>query len=160
MSKLSDKQRKKIIAEHLEGASTRCLAKKYKVSDTTIRRTIKQDPEVAEKVAHKKAENVASVLAHMDARKQNVCELIDKLVDAIGNPEKIEKATVNQLATAMGILIDKYTANEQFKSSVVSENNLLEALNNCSEEGLDDLPELQQAAETDDAVVEDAESPE
>lgn len=160
MSKLSDRQRKRIIAEYFEGASARSLAKKYKVSESAIRYTLKRDPKFAENCAHKKEENVASILAHMDARKQNVCALIDKLSDAIGDPEKIEKATVSQLATAMGILIDKYTANEQFKSSAVSENNLLEALNSCGEEGPHDLPELQQAAAADHAVVEDGKPPE
>lgn len=40
-----------------------------------------------------------------------------------------------------------------------AENNLLEAINSCGEEGLDDLPEIQQAAENDAAVVEDEELP-
>lgn len=41
-----------------------------------------------------------------------------------------------------------------------TENNLFDAINACGEEGFDDLPELQQAAEGDDAVVEDGEVPE
>lgn len=36
-----------------------------------------------------------------------------------------------------------------------AENNLLEAINSCGEEGLDDLPEIQQTPENDAAVVED-----
>lgn len=38
-----------------------------------------------------------------------------------------------------------------------TENNLFEAINSCGEEDIDDLPELQQAAESDTAVVEDEE---
>ena len=38
-----------------------------------------------------------------------------------------------------------------------SENNLFEAINSCGEVKFDDLPELQQTAESDDAMVEDEE---
>lgn len=38
-----------------------------------------------------------------------------------------------------------------------TENNLFEAINSCEKEDIDDLPELQQAAESDTAVVEDEE---
>lgn len=41
-----------------------------------------------------------------------------------------------------------------------SENNLFDAINSCGKEGFDDLPEIQQAAENDAALVEDEEVPE
>ena len=41
-----------------------------------------------------------------------------------------------------------------------SENNLFDAINSCGEGGFDDLPEIQQAAEDDAALVEDEEVPE
>ena len=41
-----------------------------------------------------------------------------------------------------------------------TENNLFEAIDSIGEEGFDDLPEIQQAAENDAAVVEDEEVPE
>lgn len=41
-----------------------------------------------------------------------------------------------------------------------SENNLFDAINSCREEGFDDIPEIQQTAEADAAVVEDGEVPE
>lgn len=40
------------------------------------------------------------------------------------------------------------------------ENNLFEAINSCGEDGFDDLPEIQQAAENDVALVENGEIPE
>lgn len=62
MAKLTDKQRKKIIAEHIEGASIRALASKYKVSTTTIQRTIHGDTDFAQKVTEKKEANAKQVL--------------------------------------------------------------------------------------------------
>lgn len=155
MAKLTDKQRKKIIAESVNGSSIRALAAKYKVSTTTIQRVLKSDAELTQKVAQKKAENTASVLAFMDSKKNDVCGLIDKFLSAMGDDEKLAAATVNQLATAMGIVIDKYTANEAVNASSAKENNLFEAIDSIGEEDLNDLPEVQHSAEGDSDMVED-----
>lgn len=155
MAKLTDKQRKKIIAESVNGSSIRALAAKYKVSTTTIQRVLKSDAEFTQKVAQKKAENTASVLAFMDSKKNDVCGLIDKFLSAMGDDEKLAAATVNQLATAMGIVIDKYTANEAVNASSAKENNLFEAIDSIGEEDLNDLPEVQHSAEGDSDMVED-----
>ena len=155
MAKLTDKQRKKIIAESVNGSSIRALAAKYKVSTTTIQRVLKSDAELTQKVAQKKAENTASVLAFMDSKKNDVCGLIDKFLSAMGDDEKLAAATVNQLATAMGIVIDKYTANETVNASSAKENNLFEAIDSIGEEDLSDLPEVQHSAEGDSDMVED-----
>lgn len=55
MAKLTDKQRKKIIAESVNGSSIRALAAKYGVSTTTIQRTLKSDNDLKQKVAQKKS---------------------------------------------------------------------------------------------------------
>lgn len=160
MAKLTDKQRKKIIAESVNGSSIRALAAKYGVSTTTIQRVLKSDEKLTQKVAKKKEENTASILAFMDSKKNDVCTLIDKLLAAMADEDKLAAATVNQLATAMGIVIDKYTATETPQTTSGSENNLFEAINSCGEEGFDDLPEIQQATEDDAALVENDEIPE
>ena len=52
----------------------------------------------------------------METQKIQVCGLLDKYLEALGNEEKINRSNVLQLATTMGIIIDKYTAtvrNEQ-----------------------------------------------
>lgn len=154
MAKLTDKQRKQILAESVEGSSIRALAAKYHVSTTTIQRVLNGDKELKQKVAQKKEENVMSVLTFMDSKKNDVCALIEKLLEAMNNPAKIAATPLSQLATTMGIIIDKYLLNESPQASNIKENNLFEAINSCGEEGFDDLPELQQAPENDAAVVE------
>lgn len=91
----------------------------------------------------------------MDSKKNDVCGLIDKFLSAMGDDEKLAAATVNQLATAMGIVIDKYTANEAVNASSAKENNLFEAIDSIGEEDLNDLPEVQRSAEGDSDMVED-----
>lgn len=110
--RLTDKTRKKIAADLIEGASIRELARKYAVSTTTIFSIKHAYPELQQKLTQKKEQNTAEVLRHMDKKKNEVCALIDKLLCAIGDDEKIKAAPISQLATTMGILIDKYTAHE------------------------------------------------
>lgn len=161
MAKLTDKQRKKIIAESVNGSSIRALAAKYNVSTTTIQRVLKSDTELTQKVAQKKAENTVSILAFMDSKKNDVCGLIDKLLAAMGDEDKLAAATVNQLATAMGIVIDKYTANEAIKPSDTKETNFFEAIRSAGEEvDLSAIPEIQSAAERDAVLVDETESQE
>lgn len=161
VAKLTDKQRKKIIAESVNGSSIRALAAKYGVSTTTIQRTLKSDNDLKQKVAQKKAENTASILAFMDSKKNDVCGLIDKLLTAMGDEDKLAAATVNQLATAMGIVIDKYTANEAIKSSDTKETNFFEAIHAAGKEvDLSAIPELQSSAERDPLLVDETGTPE
>lgn len=156
MAKLTDKQKKKIIAESVNGSSIRALASKYGVSTTTIQRVLKSDTELTQKVAQKKAENAVSILAFMDSKKNDVCALIDKLLAAMADDDKLAAATVNQLATAMGIVIDKYTANEAFKTSDTKENNLFEAITAAGKEvDLSAIPELQSETAGDTSVVDE-----
>lgn len=118
MAKLSDKQKKQIILQRAEGASLRTLAHRFSVSDTTIRRVLKGDPKTFQKVAQKKAQNTADILDYMDHQKEKVCEVLDKYLVALGDPIKINRAGILQIATAMGILIDKYTATVQNEQSL------------------------------------------
>lgn len=161
MAKLTDKQKKKIVAESVNGSSMTALAKKYGVSTTTIHRVVHGDEKLKEKVEQKKAENTVSILAFMDSKKNDVCGLIDKLLAAMADDEKLASATVNQLATAMGIVIDKYTANEAIKPSDTKETNFFEAIRSAGKEvDLSAIPELQSEAERDSVLVDETESQE
>ena len=109
-ARLTDKQKKRIIADYIERGSYNAVAKKHHVSDTTVKRVVSADSETKRKAEHKKAENTADVLAHMERQKDKVCGVLDKYLDAMQDEGKIGRANLLQLATAMGILIDKYTA--------------------------------------------------
>ena len=116
MAKLTGVQRAEIIAAHVEGESNVSLAGRYGVTETTIRNVVKEDPETSKKFELKKEENIRSLYAFMDSQMGDVCAAIAKLLKAIGDPKKIDKASVPQLATALGILVDKYTASERNKA--------------------------------------------
>lgn len=108
VAKLTDKQRKKLIADRAGGSTIRQLAAKYSVSTTTVQRTLRADPRTAQMVTEKKAQNTADILVYMDNKRDVVCAIIGDYLEALRDPEKIAKATTVQLSTTMGILIDKF----------------------------------------------------
>lgn len=107
-ARLTDEQKKKIIADYVESGSYRAVAKKYGVSDKTVKRICEEDSEMSQKVAQKKEENTADMLAYMESRKEQAKGIIDSYLEALADPEKLEKTPIQQIATAMGIVVDKF----------------------------------------------------
>lgn len=122
MAKLTDKQRKQIIADSSDGLSLRKLAAKYNVSSTTIHRVLKSDPETEQIVAQKKDQNTADILSYMESKREIVCEIIGNGLEVLRSPEKLAEASPAQITTALGTLIDKWTMVNGKKDS---ENGLL-----------------------------------
>lgn len=69
-------------------------------------------------IADKKEENSADILAYMESKKTVVCGLIDTYLQAMTDKAKIDKATVNQLSTALGTVIDKFTMTKGINDGV------------------------------------------
>ena len=133
MAKLTDRQRKKIIVDRTDGLTIRQLAKKYKVSTTTIQRTLRSDDDFAQKVTDKKEENAADVLAYMDSKKDIVCEIIGKGLLALNDPEKLAAATPAQITTALGTLIDKWALISGGRAESTREDDLSRSLREMAE---------------------------
>lgn len=108
--KLTDEMRKKIIADYVDCENYSAVARKYNVSRTTVSNIVNGDSAICEKLHRKKEENTKNVLEYMSDKNDAVCELIDLYLNELVSPEKMKKATLNQMATALGIVIDKFTA--------------------------------------------------
>ena len=107
-TRLTDKKKKKIIADYMELGSYAATARKHKVSDRTVKAVVLADPETARKYEQKKEQNTTDILAHMEKRKGDVCLFIDKALQAMTMDAKIGGASLREIATAMGIVIDKF----------------------------------------------------
>ena len=106
---LTDRQKKKIIADYAECGVYAQVARKHKVSLDTVKRTVLNDPETAEKTRQKKEQNTADILAFMDGKKQDVCDIIALYLQHLQDPDKLRRASVQSIATSLGIIIDKFT---------------------------------------------------
>lgn len=120
-ARLTDRQKKKIVADYIETGSYNAVAKKNGVSGHTVRRIVLETPEISKKIQQKKDENTADILVYMESKRPIVCEIIEKGLAVLNDPEKLAAATPSQITTALGTLIDKWTDNKQMNNDRQSE---------------------------------------
>lgn len=109
-ARLTDRQKQKIMADYVQLGNCRAVARLNGCSDGTVRKIMLENPEVVQKYEQKRMENTESVLAYMDQQKDLVCEIIGKGLMALNMDGKLEDASPSQITTAIGTLIDKWTA--------------------------------------------------
>ena len=110
-ARLTDKQKKKIVADYLETESYNATAKLNGVADTTVKRVVEDCREFQQIAEQKKKQNTLDMLAFMDSRKKKMQEAIDMHLQALTDEEKISSAGLAQIATSFGIIVDKATRN-------------------------------------------------
>ena len=107
-ARLTDRQKKKILADYVQLGSYNATAKINGCSLNTVKHLVQANAEIAELCNQKKEENTADVLAYMESQKNVVCEIIGKGLAALNDPEKLAEASPSQITTALGTLIDKW----------------------------------------------------
>lgn len=107
-ARLTDKQKKKIIADYVQLGSYNATAKANGVSLNTVKKIVQGNADIAEMCNQKKEENTADILSKMEERKDKVCEIIDLYLDELLNIDQFKNLSPNQLTTALGTLIDKW----------------------------------------------------
>lgn len=108
MAKLTDLQRKKIIAEYVAGdgnVSQRSLAKKYNVSLSSISKILTAE-KVEQKCTHKKEENTRSMLEFLDEQRVTAQGLMEQILRMSVND--IEKASLRDKMGALKILSEVF----------------------------------------------------
>ena len=127
-ARLTDKRKKQIIADYVELGSYNAVAKKHHIADSTVQRVVLADGETQRKIELKKDENTADILAHMETKKSTVNQIIDRYLIALLDEDKIAKATPAQLTTALGTLIDKFTATTENEQSLRKLDELMQTI--------------------------------
>ena len=118
MAKLTDKEKKKIVAEYVQGGmSYRKLALKYKVSPNLIKSVVTNDKEFAQKCTHKKKENAESVLNHIAQKKDEIIDLFDETTKQLSQKVRSGTADVRELVGLFKTIIDTYASIENTKES-------------------------------------------
>lgn len=109
-ARLTDKQKKKIIADYAMHPNYLAVGKMNGVSDMTVKRLVKDTADMSEMLRlaeEKKEQNSQDILSYMESQRDKVNEII-----AIGLaclPEKLENArSATEITTALGTLIDKW----------------------------------------------------
>lgn len=127
-ARLTDKQKKKIIADYTELGSYNATAKINGVSRQTVKNVVMSDTEIGQKLQHKKEQNTADILSYMESKRDIVCEIIGNGLDVLLSKDKLAEATPAQITTAIGTLIDKWTSISGGPSDSVREDALSRSL--------------------------------
>lgn len=144
-TKLTDKQKKKIIADYIESQNYTQTGIKNHVDTETVRRVVKADKDFARKSEEKKEKDTKDILEYMDTIKEKQKRIIDLSLQALeGKLENPDMFTnVKDIATVYGVIFDKALkykeiqikskANEETekKNGVIDE--LIGALNKAKE---------------------------
>lgn len=116
-ARLTDKQKKKIVADYLELGSYNAVSKIHGISRQTVKNVVLSSTDIGQKLQQKKDENTTDILSYMESRRGVVCEIIEKGLAALNDPDKLKEASPSQITTALGTLIDKWSAQPQQKSA-------------------------------------------
>ena len=107
-ARLTDRQKKQILADYVQLGSFNATAKVHGVSRQTVKNIVDANGQIRQELQQKKEDNTADVLAYMESQKNVVCEIIGKGLAALNDPEKLAEASPSQITTALGTLIDKW----------------------------------------------------
>lgn len=116
-ARLTDKQKKKIVADYLELGSYNAVSKIHGISRQTVKNVVLSSTDIGQKLQQKKDENTTDILAYMESKRGVVCEIIEKGLAALNDPDKLKEASPSQITTALGTLIDKWSAQPQQKNT-------------------------------------------
>lgn len=138
--RLTEHDKAKIVADYLECESYNAAAKMNGVACSTVKRVVSECEEIERKLKQKKEQDTQDILAYMESKRQTVCEIIEKGLNVLNDENKLKEATPSQITTALGTLIDKFTAatktqNEAMEIDALTKSLMEEAerLNNGTE---------------------------
>lgn len=109
MAKLTDKQKKKIIADYVDNGNYSETARMNNTTDTTVRTIIKDNKDMAlKKMEQKKQQNTKDILDYMEETKEKRKKVIDLCLEKMEERlNKDELMNIKDIATAYGVLVDK-----------------------------------------------------
>lgn len=108
-TKLTDKQKKKIIADYMENGNYRETARiNGNISPNTVKSLVNKE-DVAKICSQKKEENTKDILEYMDSIVDKQKKIIDLSLEALeqklSNPDLF--TNVKDIVTVYGVIIDK-----------------------------------------------------
>ena len=133
-ARLTDKKKKKIIADYVQLGSYNATAKVNGVSLNTVKKIVQGNADIAEMCNEKKEQNTVDILAYMESQKGIVCEILEKGLVALNSPDKLAEASPSQITTALGTLIDKWAMISGGPSDNGKEDELSKSLREMAEE--------------------------
>lgn len=118
--RITDKKKKKIIADYTNVQNYSEVARMNNVSDKSVKRIIEKEEnsEMVEKIEEKKEENTKDILEYMDSiydKQKNIIDLsLSALEEKLKNPDMF--TNVKDIATVYGVIFDKALKYKEIKN--------------------------------------------
>lgn len=126
MPKLTDKQKKKIIADYVDNGNYSETARMNGVNKSTVQRLISKNQKVQQKAQEKKEKNTQDMLQYLESKKEDkkrVIELCFKaLEDKLASPDMF--TSVRDIAMVYGVIVDKDLKYKEIMNNRVKEDKL------------------------------------
>lgn len=129
--KITDKQKKKIIADYIQCQNYRETGRINNVSYATVKRLVKEsDFDLSQEITQKAEINTQDTLSYMQEQHEIKKRIVNKILQAMEQKaENIDMFTnIKDLATAYGIIVDKELKFYEIKQGELSRKS--EALQN------------------------------
>lgn len=139
-ARLTDAQKKKIVADYVETGSYAAAGRMNGVSDKTVKAVVNDDPETPRISEQKKKQNTLDMLKYMDDRRKKAQNVMDVYLEALSDPEKIKSASLSQIATAFGIIIDKFVKNTNATSNLDKLDEILSSIGTMADIAINPIP--------------------
>jgi hypothetical protein len=149
--RLTDKQKKKIVADYVQLQSYARASKLNDVAESTVRKIVKDNPKCADLCAQKKEQNTQDMLSYLGSKSVEAQDLLGLYLKAMADPDKIAEATLPQLSTAFGTIVDKFAMLGDQNSIEVPDDGLVEALSAAADLSPPDDVEMLPKEEDDNA---------
>lgn len=101
--------RMKILADYTMEGSYRAAARKNGVSPDTVRRIVRENPDMVKVADTQKNARARDLMSYMQGKADTVCDIIDNGLGVLSDPERMKEAKLRDIATMMAILIDKWS---------------------------------------------------
>lgn len=118
--RITDKKKKKIIADYTNVQNYSEVARMNNVSDKSVKRIIEKEEnsEMVKKIEEKKEENTKDILEYMDSiydKQKNIIDLsLSALEEKLKNPDVF--TNVKDIATVYGVIFDKALKYKEIKN--------------------------------------------
>ena len=135
LPKLTDRQKKKIIADYVDNGNYSETARMNNTTDTTVRTIIKENKNIAlKKMEQKKEENTQDMLQYLESKKEDkkrVIELCFKaLEDKLATPDMF--TSVRDIAMVYGIIVDKDLKIKEIEATKTNAENINKNISNIA----------------------------
>ena len=131
--RLTDRQKKQIIADYTESGSYAATGRKHQISATTVKKVVLADPDSVRKCDQKKEQNTLAMLDYMDGKQGEAQAFVTACLAEMLKPGRLEVARLSEITTAMGTTIDKFANLGRVNESALSKlDELIEGINGAA----------------------------